>query len=141
MRSKADAGHGSIAPPSGGMDATARVHRGAWRSGVAGKRNPTVGMLSTTSEGAAGFQQGLSDFGYVVGQNISLVRKDIEGNLNRLDQLVAELVAINPDVIFGGGSQTTFALKRQTSTIPIVTLSTNPLGLGFVASLADPEGT
>jgi putative tryptophan/tyrosine transport system substrate-binding protein len=80
------------------------------------KRNPTVGMLSNTGDVAAGFQQGLADFGYVVGQNISLIRKNIEGNLDRLDQLLAELVAINPDVIFGGGSQTTIALERQTST-------------------------
>jgi putative tryptophan/tyrosine transport system substrate-binding protein len=105
------------------------------------KRNPTVGQLSTTAfTYQSAFEQGLADFGYVVGQNISLVRKDIEGNLDRLDQLVAELVAINPNVIFGGGSQTTIALKRQTSTIPIVTMSTNPLGLGFVASLARPGG-
>jgi putative tryptophan/tyrosine transport system substrate-binding protein len=96
------------------------------------KRNPTVGQLSTTAfTYQSAFEQGLADFGYVVGQNISLVRKDIEGNLDRLDQLVAELVAINPNVIFGGGSQ---------STIPIVTMSTNPLGLGFVASLARPGG-
>jgi putative tryptophan/tyrosine transport system substrate-binding protein len=72
--------------------------------------------------------------------SVSLIRKNTEGNLDRLDQLAAELVAINPDVIFGGGSQTTIALKRQTSTIPIVTMSSNPLGLGFVASLARPGG-
>jgi putative tryptophan/tyrosine transport system substrate-binding protein len=104
------------------------------------KRIPTVGMVSGGPDTEAGFQQGLADFGYVVGQNISLIRKSTEGNLDRIDQLAAELVAINPDVIFGGGSQTTIALKHQTSTIPIVTMSTNPLGLGFVASLARPGG-
>jgi putative tryptophan/tyrosine transport system substrate-binding protein len=91
------------------------------------KRNPTIGMLSDTPDGAAWYQQGLADFGYVVGQNISLIRKIIEGNLDRLDQFAAEVVAANPDVIIGGGSQTTIALKRQTGTIPIVTVSTNPL--------------
>jgi ABC-type uncharacterized transport system substrate-binding protein len=107
---------------------------------VARAKNPIVGMLTTSSSGAvdAGFQQGLTDFGYVPGQNISLIRK--EADLDRLDQLAAELIPINPDVIFGTGSQTTIALKRQTSTIPIVTMSTNPLGLGFVASLARPGG-
>jgi putative ABC transport system substrate-binding protein len=104
------------------------------------KRNPTVGLLSATPEAAAWYQQGLADFGYVVGHNISLDRKIIEGNSDRLDQFTAEVVALNPDVIIGGGSQTTMALKRQTSTIPIVTMSTNPLGLGFVASLARPGG-
>ena len=105
------------------------------------KRNPTVGLfwISQTDLEAA-FQQGLADFGYVVGQNISLIRKDTAGNLDRLDQLAAELVAAKVDVIFGGGSQNTGALKRQTSSIPIVTMSTNPLGLGFVASLARPGG-
>jgi hypothetical protein len=68
------------------------------------KRNPTVGMLSETPDGAAWYQQGLADFGYVAGQNISLIRKIIEGNLDRLDQFAAEVVALNPDVILAGGS-------------------------------------
>jgi putative ABC transport system substrate-binding protein len=107
---------------------------------VAHAKNPIIGMLTTSSSGVidAGFQQGLADFGYVPGQNISLIRK--EAASDRLDQLAAELIAISPDVIFGTGSQTTIALKRQTNTIPIVTMSTNPLGLGFVASLARPGG-
>ncbi len=107
---------------------------------VARGQKPVVGMLTTSPTGVidAGFQQGLADFGYVPGQNISVIRK--EADLYRLDQLAAELIAISPDVIFGTGSQTTIALKRQTSTIPIVTMSTNPLGLGFVASLARPGG-
>jgi ABC-type uncharacterized transport system substrate-binding protein len=108
---------------------------------IAEKRNPTVGLISISQTAVeAAFQQGLADFGYVVGQNISLIRKDAAGNLDRLDQLAAELVAAKVDVIFGGGTQTTSALKRQTSSIPIVTMSTNPLGLGFVASLARPGG-
>jgi putative ABC transport system substrate-binding protein len=82
----------------------------------------------------------LADFGYVVGQNISLVLRNTEGNSDRLEQLAADLVAISPDVIFGGGSPTTMALKRLTSTIPIVTTITSPLDLGFVTSLARPGG-
>jgi putative ABC transport system substrate-binding protein len=107
---------------------------------VARAKDPVVGMLTTSSSGVvdAGVQQGLADFGYVPGQNISLIRK--ETDFDRLDQLAAELIAISPDVIFGTGSQAMIALKRQTSTIPIVTMSTNPLGLGFVASLARPGG-
>ena len=107
---------------------------------VAHAKTSVVGMLTTSSSGVvdAGFQQGLADFGYVPGQNISLIRK--EADFDRLDQLAAELISISPDGIFGTGSQATIALKRQTSTIPIVTMSTNPLGLGFVASLARPGG-
>jgi putative tryptophan/tyrosine transport system substrate-binding protein len=105
------------------------------------KRNPAVGVLviiPTNVETA--FRQGLADFGYVDGQNISLVRKDVAGNVDRLDQVAAELVAAQVDVIFASGSQATSALRRQTSSIPVVTISTNPVGLGFVASLARPGG-
>ena len=107
---------------------------------VAHGKNPVVGMLTTSSSGVvdAGFRQGLADFGYIPGQNISLLRK--EADFDRLDEVAVELLAANPDVIFGTGSQTTIALKRLTSTIPIVTMSTNPLGLGFVQSLARPRG-
>jgi putative ABC transport system substrate-binding protein len=111
-----------------------------WRA-QAQTRSAIVGILaSSTTAVDAAFQQGLADFGYVVGQNLSLIRKDPEGNLDRLDQIAAELVTTNVDVIFSVGSQTTIALKRLTSTIPVVTMSTNPLGLGFVASLARPGG-
>lgn len=79
-------------------------------------------------------------FGYIVGRNISLIRKDGIGTPDQIKQRAAELVTAKADVIFGGGSQTTSALKRQTSSIPIVTMSTNPVGLGFAASLARPGG-
>jgi hypothetical protein len=60
---------------------------------VAAAKTPMVGMLTTSSSGVvdAGFQQGLAGFGYVPGQNISLIRK--EANSDRLDQLAAELIA------------------------------------------------
>jgi putative ABC transport system substrate-binding protein len=106
------------------------------------KRNPNIGTLTISgqADNQDAFQQGLADFGYVVGQNITLFRKDAAGSMDRLNQLAAELVSANVDVIWGGGSQATSALKRQTSSIPIVTLSTNPVGLGFVTSLARPGG-
>jgi putative ABC transport system substrate-binding protein len=74
------------------------------------------------------------------GQNISIIHKDAAGNMDRLSQLGAELVAAKVDVLFGSGSQATTVLKRQTSSIPIVMMSSNPVGLGFVASLARPGG-
>jgi putative tryptophan/tyrosine transport system substrate-binding protein len=107
------------------------------------RSNPTVGVLSIGSyadDVQTAFEQGLADFGYVVGQNISLVLKNAAGNSDRLNQLAAELVAAKVDVIFGWGSQSTSALRRQTNRIPIVMTSTNPVGLGFVASLARPGG-
>jgi putative ABC transport system substrate-binding protein len=105
-------------------------------------KTPVVGELivSPTDSVEAAFQQGLMDYGYAVGQNISLLRKDASGDLDRVNQLAADLVAAKVDILFGTGSQTTAALKRVTNTIPIVTMSTNPVGLGFVASLARPGG-
>jgi ABC-type uncharacterized transport system substrate-binding protein len=109
-----------------------------WRGRKSG--NPTVGAFFNLSAYQTAFEQGLADFGYVVRQNISLITKEAAGNPDRMNQLAAELVAAKVDVIFGGTSQITSALKRQTSSIPIVTVSTNPVGLGFVASLARPGG-
>jgi putative ABC transport system substrate-binding protein len=105
-------------------------------------RKLTIGELSisVTSDAQAAFRQGLADYGYAVGENISLVVKNAEGNLDRLNQLAAELVAAKVDVIYSPSSQPTNVLKHLTTSIPIVMVSTNPVGLGFVASLARPGG-
>jgi putative ABC transport system substrate-binding protein len=101
-------------------------------------------VLSPNAEASAteiAFVQALQeDYGYVVGQNVFVDYRGAAENRDRLNQLAAELVAANVDVIFASGSQATNAVRRQTSTIPIVTMSTNPVGLGFVASLAHPRG-
>jgi putative ABC transport system substrate-binding protein len=103
-----------------------------------------VGVLSMSTSSNSptmiAFRQGLSDYGYVVGQNIFLKERYAAGKEDPLNQLAAELVAANVDVFWAGGSQATSALKRLTSSIPIVTVGTNPVGLGFVASLARPGG-
>ena len=72
---------------------------------LAKKRSATVGVLMNGSENYASFRQGLADFGYVGEQSISLILRDAAGNSDRLDQLAAELVALDPDAIFGAGSQ------------------------------------
>jgi putative tryptophan/tyrosine transport system substrate-binding protein len=106
------------------------------------QRKPIVGVLTSgrTDEEQAAFRQGLADFGYVVGQNITLTWKDAAGDMGRLNQVAAELVAAKADVVFGMSSSTTFALKRQTNSIPIVSISADPVGTGLVASLARPGG-
>ena len=103
------------------------------------KRKPNVGVLTNgrTDDHQAAFRQGLADFGYVVGQNITLIWKDAAGDMDRLNQLAAELVAAKVDVVFGTSSQITGALKRQTNSIPIVSIS-SAVELGFAASLARP---
>jgi putative ABC transport system substrate-binding protein len=102
---------------------------------------PRIGYLSFdfSSLGADAFAQGLRDFGYIDGQNV-LVEYRRAGELGQLDALAAELVARKVEIIVCGGSQATRAALRQTKTIPIVTLSSNPVAVGFVASLANPGG-
>jgi len=87
------------------------------------------------------FQQGLRDLGYVEGQNLHIERRYAEGSDARLGDLAAELVRLPVDVIVAGGSAATKAAQQATRTIPIVMASSgDPVGMGFVASLARPEG-
>jgi ABC-type uncharacterized transport system substrate-binding protein len=98
----------------------------------------TVSLSTSPIEGA--FRQGLRDLGYVEGQNLTIDFKTAEFKTERLAQLAAELIAAKVDVIFASGSEATTAVRSQTTSIPIVMTSTNPVGLGFVASLARPGG-
>jgi hypothetical protein len=102
---------------------------------------PRIGYLSVGfgGVGADAFREGLRDFGYVEGQNV-LVEYRRAGEQGQLDALAAELVARKVEIIVCGGSQATRAALQQTKTIPIVTLSSNPVAVGFVASLANPGG-
>src|SRR5262245_4049253 len=102
---------------------------------------PRIGYLSVGfgNLGADAFREGLRDFGYVEGQNL-LVEYRRAGEPGQLDALAAELIASKVAIIVCGGSQATRAALAQTKTIPIVTLSSNPVAVGFVASLAKPGG-
>jgi putative ABC transport system substrate-binding protein len=87
------------------------------------------------------FLQALRERGWVYGQNILTVPRSVEGRVERLPELAAELVALNVDVIMPMGRRGVRAAKQATSTIPIVV----PVGLdlvedGLVASLARPGG-
>jgi putative ABC transport system substrate-binding protein len=68
------------------------------------------------------------------------VYKAAAGRTGVLPKLAAELIAARVDVIFASGSEATSAVRGQSKTIPVVMTSTNPVGLGFVASLARPGG-
>ena len=95
---------------------------------------------STAPDPAAeGFRQGLRDLGYVDGQNIHLEFRWAEGRPERIPALAAALVQTNPDVLVTGGEQAILALKRATSTIPIVMGASNdPVGARLIESLARP---
>ncbi len=107
---------------------------------------PRIGFLITSSPSAIAtrmdaFRQGLRELGYVEGKNILIERRHAEGKLDRLPALAAELVRLNVDVIVTSGPTATRPAKGATSTIPIVmTFDDDPVGSGFVASLARPGG-
>ena len=112
------------------------------------QRMPVIGFLSSGSPGAgtaanvAGFQQGLSENGFVVGKNIEIEYHLAETRYDRLPGLAADLVSRKVDVILAaGGTPPTLAAKAATSTIPIVFANLgDPVGQGVVASLARPGG-
>jgi putative ABC transport system substrate-binding protein len=86
------------------------------------------------------FRQGLGDLGHVEGRDI-VVEYRSSDPADRLAGFAAELVALNADVIVAGGSQAVRAAQQATRSIPIVmTGSSDPVGTGFVTSLARPGG-
>src|SRR5438309_9975023 len=107
---------------------------------------PRIGYLTgATPVGQAArveaFRQGLRELGYIEGKNIVVEYRYAEEKLDRLPALAAELVRLKVDVIVTGGSGNTRAAKEATNAIPIVMAQdSDPVGNGFVASLARPGG-
>jgi putative ABC transport system substrate-binding protein len=87
------------------------------------------------------FQKGLRDRGWVEGQNIRADYRFAGSDPNRIREYTAELVRLTPDLIVGNSTPVLSALRRATSTIPIVFAVVNdPVGQGFVSSAAHPGG-
>jgi len=103
-----------------------------------------LGFTPTTPETAhlwQAFIDGLREHGYVEGHNIIIERRYLEGRAERSSALAAELVQLRVDVLVALAAPGTRAAKEATSTIPVVSVAVqDPVGLGFVQSLARPGG-
>jgi putative ABC transport system substrate-binding protein len=107
------------------------VHRIGWLSAGSPHGDP----------GIEAFRQGLWALGYVEGQTLGLDSRFAEGSAEQLPALAAELVQRQVDVLVAGGSAAIHAAQQATHTIPIVmAVAYDPIGKGFVASLAQPGG-
>jgi putative ABC transport system substrate-binding protein len=107
------------------------------------KKVPRIGYLSATRPQPRdeAFRQGLRELGYVEGQNIIIEWRFAEGKRDQISRHAAELVQLKVDVIVTTGPRETRAAKDATSAIPIVMAQdSDPVGNGFVASLARPGG-
>jgi len=107
---------------------------------------PRVAYLSAASAPSQSsrveaFRQGLLELGYVEGKNIVIEYRYAEGKPDRLKEIAAELVRLNVYIIISGGPAATRSAKEATVTIPIVMgFDNDPVGSGFIASLARPSG-
>jgi putative ABC transport system substrate-binding protein len=107
---------------------------------------PRIGFLNAASASAIlaryeAFRQGLRELGYVEGKNIVIDYRYVEGKLDRLRELAAELVRLKVDVIVTAGPSATRSAKEATVTIPIVmAFDYDPVGSGAITNLARPGG-
>ena len=107
---------------------------------------PVIGFLysappDTNADRLRGFRQGLKDAGYVDGENVTIVYRWAENQIDRLPVLAAELVRQQVAVIAAISIASVFAAKAATTTVPIVFgIPEDPVRLGLVASLARPGG-
>ena len=108
-----------------------------WRVGFLALRRP----VSLGSDLFGAFLVGMRELGYVEGKNLVIEWRFADGKSEHLPGLAAELVRLKVDAILAAGTQAISAAQKATTTIPIVMAGANdPVGSGFVASLAHPGG-
>jgi ABC-type uncharacterized transport system substrate-binding protein len=120
------------APLAAAAQSVAKV----WRIGYLGPVSPSTGARLLES-----FRQGLRELGYVEGQNVLIDYRWADGRPDRFPVLAAELTQLGVDAIVTYNNPAVAALQHATRTIPIVVANMgDPVGSGFVASLARPGG-
>jgi putative ABC transport system substrate-binding protein len=107
---------------------------------------PVVGLITPTSpdtqvDRLRALREGLKENGFVDGENMSIAHRWTENQIDRLPELVADLMQRKVAVIATAGDQTALAAKATTTTIPIVFVAgEDPVSMGLVASIARPGG-
>jgi ABC-type uncharacterized transport system substrate-binding protein len=112
------------------------------------ERMRRIGMLSTQAEADPeiqarldGFRHGLQALGWVEGRNLHIDYRFADGRADRVQPLAKELIALKPELIFAQGTPAVAVLQRESRTLPVVFVHvSDPIGSGFVASLARPGG-
>jgi ABC-type uncharacterized transport system substrate-binding protein len=107
---------------------------------------PRIGFLGNSTAALEAnligpFREGLRDLGYVEGKNIVIEWRWAEGKYERFPALIAELIASKVDLIVTAGTPATIALKKATTTLPLVMIAVgDPVGTGLIASFSHPGG-
>jgi putative tryptophan/tyrosine transport system substrate-binding protein len=121
----------------------------AWPLSARGQHRPAVRrigvLMNVTPDDPASalrlsaLAQGLQQSGWTIGGNVRVDFRSAGGDAHKAGRLASELIALAPDVILSAGSTNLRALQEATRDVPIVFVAvTDPVGAGFVASLAHP---
>ena len=113
-----------------------------------GERVRRIGVLTAravtdpeTMEDIGVFAQGLAQLGWTIGQNVRIEYRYAAGNPAMFHKYAEEMVAFAPDVILAAGTPSVAALQQASRSLPIVfTVVTDPVGAGFIDSVAQPGG-
>ena len=128
-------GAGALAAPFGSF---AQQQGKVWRVGFLAQRSRPA---SLDSDIYGAFPRGMRELGYVEGKNLVIEWRFADGKVERLPALAAELVRLKVDVIVAGATPSVQAARQATTAIPIVLVAVpDPVGEGFVTSLARPGG-